>query len=273
MKHVQPALAAAFAAAGGLTARPAPDFRPVSRIAPLCPCVYILHNAWSFGFKPSRQPPTATPVVHSYLHQMADKRVKCCISYNRCNDLLKEHVDVVGDHYLNDDHIYIVKAYKAFFLAVSKETPRLNGVALKQAAKNLFKLSNSSATLFGTSLAASLAYVKKAGDKATTGEKLSDEVVEVYENLQQFELKMACQKFLKREPASSVKREPGVKEEQEYPQYGKRVKLEMPSTPPRGLKKSMSSPSQVAALYGGLVIIKEEEEEQKVPEDAEKEAA
>jgi hypothetical protein len=155
----------------------------------------------------------------------------------RLQDIMKEHIPEMGHKWFVLEPADIMQEYLPFFLALAKETDRVNSSSVASVAKALFGASKNEAQKFGDSMSRALAYCKKAGDKSTTGEKLPEAVRLVYISM----------KSAKLEP-QSAKMEPNVKLEKEREAYSpppgaKKVKAE------RGLHPVISSPSQVMRLY------------------------
>ena len=112
----------------------------------------------------------------------AMNRLKSAISHSTLKELMKQHIGEVTDEWMeaSSDHIFTIKLYKDFFVAVGHWTARLNSVAIAQVAESQWKLGKQKARLFGTAKESAFSYVKKAGDKATSGTKFSAEVKELY---------------------------------------------------------------------------------------------
>ena len=180
-------------------------------------------------------------------------RVKQTIALEDLRDLGKRSLkEPNSTHYLCEDMCVVVATHHAFFLAVAPHTKRLNPSSVGLMGKELFQLSTREAQQFGESLSRAYSYCQTAGAKAKTGEKLTKEVYSVY--------MASCGKEVKDEIKTEAKRElksePGVARTSfkgaklEPSTLG--CKLEPSSPPPnKSLKRCLSSPSQIAALYGG----------------------
>ena len=137
-------------------------------------------------------------------------------------------------HYLCEDLAVVVASHFDFLVAAAPHTKRLNPCSLQLMIRDLWKLNARDAKLFGESLAAAYSHCMRAGAKAITGVKLTKEVLGVY--------RASCGgKDIKQE----VKQEGGA--------AVKRAIQGQPLSPPpaKSLKKCLSSPSQIRALYAG----------------------
>jgi hypothetical protein len=141
-------------------------------------------------------------------------------------------------HYLCDDLAVVVACHFDFFVAVAPITKRLNPCSLQLMIKELWQLNAREAKQFGDSLAAAYSYCMTAGSKSTTGVKLTKEVLGVYRATGGTE-------FMCVKPKQEVKQEGGA--------AVKRAIQGEPLSPPpaKSLKKCLSSPSQIRALYAG----------------------
>ena len=98
--------------------------------------------------------------------------------------MMRDQIGDITDEWMEcEDDSFTIKLYFNFFVAVAQQTSRLNGVAAGLAAENLWKLGKNKSHLFGNALEKAFSYVKKAGDKAVSGTKLTDEVRHVYRTM------------------------------------------------------------------------------------------
>ncbi len=126
------------------------------------------------------------------------------------------------DHYLNEDIVVVVQLHVPFLESVAPFTRRLNPSSVGLMMKQQFRISNREAELFGQAMQKAFGHCLNAGAKATTGQKLTKEVLAVYR------ASMGCKPvFDKRQSSDSC----------ESPR------------PIKVLKKSLSSPSKIDALY------------------------
>ncbi len=141
--------------------------------------------------------------------------------------------------YLNDDIAVVVSSHQKFLVAVAPHTKRLNAVSVALMARDVVQLGKREAQLFGDSIAHAYAHCMLVGSKARTGVKLTKEVLAVYQaSCAHGEIKQE----MKEEASSAAK----------APKRPATTKLEQSCSPPRmkSVKKCLSSPSQIAALYG-----------------------
>ena len=198
-----------------------------------------------------------TAVFNLELFKMPDKieRAKCLITFEELKKIAKTTLpsdDPNAEIYLSEDYIVILTSYKKFFLAVAEKTQRLNHIAVTRMATDRWKLNGHSAGLLGKAFATAYNTCMKVGSKATTGEKLSKTVVEIFTAAHGGSL--TC-----KEEAVSAKKELKLKQELAT------VKAETPSTGKRKLKKEDSdsscgpilSPRRLQSLYSMPVSIKE----------------
>jgi hypothetical protein len=157
------------------------------------------------------------------------------ITLETLKELGKEHLKEPNTtHYLCEDQQVVVFSHFYFLEAVASHTKRLNPCSLALMVRDLWQLNGREAKQFGESLAAAYSYCMTSGSKATTGAKLAKEVLGVY--------RASCGgKDIKQE----VKQEGGA--------AVKRAIQGEPLSPPpaKSLKKCLSSPSQIRALYAG----------------------
>ena len=169
-------------------------------------------------------------------------RSKQTISLDKLKEIGKVSLkEPSSTHYLNEDVAVVVSTSEAFFLALAPLTKRLNPSSLALMGKDLFQMSAREAQLFADSLAHAFSHCITAGGKAKTGAKLPREVQAVYV------ASLSC-----KDAAKKVKGE--VKEEPSSSSCPAVAKLERDPSPPRPakfLKKCLSSPTQIAALYAG----------------------
>ena len=195
-------------------------------------------------------------VFNLELFKMPDKisRAKCLITFEDLKKIAKTTLpsdDPNAEIYLSEDYTVVLSNYKKFFLAVAEKTHRLNPVAVTKMATDRWKMGGHTAGLLGKAFGNAYNTCMKAGNKATTGEKLSKCVVEIYNAAHGGS--MTC-----KEEAVAAKKEPKLKKEPI-------VKAETPSTGKRKLKKEDSdsscgpilSPRRLQSLYSMPVSIKE----------------
>jgi hypothetical protein len=153
------------------------------------------------------------------------------ISYEKLKEFGKTYLkEPVPNQYLNEDVVVVVQSHVSFLVAVAPFTKRLNPSSVGRMVKEQYKMSNLEADYFGNSMCKAFGYCMKAGAKAITGSKLSKEVLAVYK------ASLGCapsaDSYVKRRSSDF-----GLSQECESP---KRTKV---------LKKHISSPSQIDALY------------------------
>ena len=133
------------------------------------------------------------------------------------------------EFYLSEDVEVVIEAHLPFLKALAEMTNRLNPGAMARVGRELFQLGKVEANHWGQALSLAFRHCISANRKSITGEKLSPAVKEVAPESSNF----------KQEPRSPVKKEtPGG----------------------RGVKRCLSSPSQIAALYSGRATVKTEPE-------------
>ena len=144
--------------------------------------------------------------------------------------------------YNNEDINVVVSGHAAFLTALASHTQRLNPTSMTLVAKELFKLPNREGQQYGEALAKALSHCIKAGSKATTGEKLSPDVMAV------FNASCKAGDKLKVKPELPVKRSLQFK-----PESLELMKQELssPPRPTKSLKVCLSSPNEIAKLYSG----------------------
>ena len=181
-------------------------------------------------------------------------RSKSTISHGKLKELMKEHIGEPTDDSMEvTDHIFTTKLYLDFFVALGKETARLNSMAAALSAESQWKLGKHKAHLFGTALENAFSYAKRAGDKALDGSKLSSAITGKWPGV-------------KLEP-SPLQVEPSlsVKGEQRTPVKGERGKLKFEpvvkaelcqvkqelaeSTAQQSGPRCLTSPARILQLY------------------------
>ena len=110
-------------------------------------------------------------------------KAKQMISYEKLVQIGKTELkqEPNPDLYCHDDMNVVVSSYQKFFEKVAPHTKRLNPVSLANMARELFKMSNREASLFGTSMAQAYSHCMLVGGKAKTGEKLAKSVWAVWQ--------------------------------------------------------------------------------------------
>ena len=138
----------------------------------LC-CAQVLQPLSSLQHFPSSLPFAMAP--------KDTKRAKQTVSLEvLCQAAKKTLEEPNVTHYCSEDITVVVTTHKAFLLELAPITKRLNPASVSLAAKDVFKLSQREANLFGASLASAFSHCMLAGSKAVTGVKLHKDVVEVY---------------------------------------------------------------------------------------------
>jgi hypothetical protein len=173
-----------------------------------------------------------------------DSRSKETIPVNLLLLLAKEKLKQPNsDHYLHEDLQVVIAMHVDFLEAVAGHTPRINACSVALVARDLFQMGKNESHQFGSALASAFSVCMRSGSKAKTGEKLSKEVVRVWEasaasggkNSVKKESKKEAK--LKQEPAATLKRE----------------RASSPPRPSKSLKVCLSSPSQIRQLYAGTL--------------------
>ena len=170
------------------------------------------------------------PTTRSY------ERSQCTLEFGQLEEMMKINIPSPGNKYLILEPVELVKEYKLFFASAAACTTRLNAGAVSKCAVSLFAMSNHEASMFGQSLAKAFSAMKAAGDKASTGAKLTGDVKDVYSSLKT----KASIKF----EATPVK-----KEQRQL----KKMKLE-PGSP-----IIIWSPSKVLNMYKAPPAVKQEQ--------------
>lgn len=166
-------------------------------------------------------------------------RSKQSVSLEDLQELGKTHLSEPNSRlYNNDDLNVVVSGHVTFLRALALRTQRLNPVSMRLAAKELFKMSNREAQQYAEGLCRAFSYCISAGSKATTGEKLSKDVVAVFNASQKSDHKARSLT-----PEQKVKQE--VVKQEVKKEHGS------PPRPTKSLKKCLSSPSEIAKLYMG----------------------
>ena len=171
---------------------------------------------------------------------MAIKRASETITLEKLKEIGKATLkEPNSDHYKHDDPVVVADTHKEFLIAVAPFTVRLNGNSLALMVKALWQLNARESQQFGEALSYAYSHCIRAGAKATTGEKLAKVVVAVYNAAKSKPLEHF-----------DTKKEPGVGPVKRQLSGAVACKQEY-SPPPKSLKRCLSSPSQIAALYGG----------------------
>ena len=114
------------------------------------------------------------------LCKMASSRVKCTLSVEQCELLLKGHVAFLDDQiYKNEDLAVVVKHYLQFLCACAQYTLRLSSKVVQQAAVSIFGIPLTGAKMFAEAMVQALQYCMIKGKCASSGKKLSDSVKSV----------------------------------------------------------------------------------------------
>ena len=164
-------------------------------------------------------------------------KAKQMISYEKLVQIgRKELKEPNQDLYCHDDLNVVVTSHEKFFQRVAPHTKRLNPVSLANMARELFKMSNREASLFGTSMAQAYSHCMLVGGKAKTGEKLAKSVWSVW---QASEASAASHAETASSSADPLKTESSAFS---------------PERPAKAIKKCLSSPSQIMALYTGVKV-------------------
>ena len=163
---------------------------------------------------------------------MATERrpAKQTISYEKLKEFGKTYLKMpVPNQYLNEDIVVVVQSHVSFLVAVAGFTTRLNPSSVSRMVREQYQMGVDAET-FGNIMSRAFGHCMKAGSKAITGQKLSTEVMAVYK------ASLACgaaDSYVKR-PSSDF----GLSQEcQSSPKITKSI------------KKSLSSPSGIDALY------------------------
>ena len=164
-------------------------------------------------------------------------KAKQMISYAKLVQIGKTELNEPNpDLYCHDDMNVVVSSYQKFFEKVVPHTKRLNPVSLANMARELFKMSNREASLFGTSMAHAYSHCMLVGGKAKTGEKLTKAVWAVWR---------ASEASESHAETASSSADPLKTESSVF----------SPEGPAKAIKKCLSSPSQIMALYTGHVKV------------------
>ena len=128
---------------------------------------------------------------------MASSRVKCTLSVEQCELLLKGHVASLDDQiYKNEDQEVVVKQYLQFLCACAQYTLRLNSKVVQQAAVSIFGIPPTGAKMFAEAMVQALQYCKIKGKCASSGKKLSDSVKSVVLSFRGADCLVAVQRAL-----------------------------------------------------------------------------
>ena len=162
-------------------------------------------------------------------------KAKQMISYEKLVQIGKiELQEPNPDLYCHDDMNVVVSSHQKFFEKVAPHTKRLNPVSLANMARELFKMANREASLFGTSMAQAYSHCMLVGGKAKTGEKLAKSVWAVWR---------ASEASESHAETANSSADP-LKTESAF----------SPERPAKAIKKCLSSPSQIMALYTGVKV-------------------
>ena len=164
-------------------------------------------------------------------------KAKQMISYEKLFQIGKRELKEPNqDLYCHDDVNVVVTSHAIFFEKVAPHTKRLNPVSLANMARELFKMSGREASLFGTSMAHAYSHCMLAGGKTKTGEKLAKSVWAVWQ---------ANEASESHAETASSSADPLKTESSAF----------SPERPAKAIKKCLSSPSQIMALYTGHVKV------------------
>ena len=181
-------------------------------------------------------------------------KAKQTISLEPFTELAKAHLaEPNAAVYNSDDIVTVVSCHKAFLVALAPLTQRLNPSSMGLAAKEVFKLARREEEQYASALPKAFAHCMSAGSKATTGQKLQKDVLDVWNASLKANAAPSPKTGIKAEPkrqsaaaassSSSLKRE--VKEEP--PEAARSSK---------SLKICLSSPSKIQKLYSGSSVVK-----------------
>ena len=163
-------------------------------------------------------------------------KAKQMISYEKLFQIGKRELKEPNqDLYCHDDLNVVVTSHEKFFQRVAPHTKRLNPVSLANMARELFKMSGREASLFGTSMAHAYSHCMLVGGKAKTGEKLTKAVWAVWR---------ASEASESHAETASSSADPLKTESSAF----------SPERPAKAIKKCLSSPSQIMALYTGVKV-------------------
>jgi hypothetical protein len=154
------------------------------------------------------------------------------ISYEKLIEFGKTYLkEPVHQQYINEDVVVVVRSHVSFLEAVAPLTKRLNPSSVARMVKEQYKMSHLEANYFGNAMCQAFGYCMKAGGKATTGTKLAKEVLAVYKA--SLDRAPSADSYVKRRSSNF-----GLSSQEcESPKRAK------------ALKKHISSPSQIDALY------------------------
>ena len=158
------------------------------------------------------------------------------ISYEDLREFGKNYLkEPATQQYMNQDVVVVVQSHVSFLEAVAPFTKRLNPSSVARMVKEQYKMSPIEANMFGHAMCVAFSYCMKAGGKATNGTKLAKEVLAVYmASLDRATSADGPPPYLKRRSSSF-----GLSSHE----------CESPKRAKFALKKSISSPSQIDALY------------------------
>ena len=171
-------------------------------------------------------------------------RAKEAIPLPDLEELGKAHLPLPSQlAYQHEDVNVVVQCHLDFFCAAAQKTRRLNPLSITAVARKLFGdrfSTQRESVLYGQGLAQAFMHCMKAGNKATTGEKLSASVLKVWKAAQDPASSIKAERKTKAEPASSIKSDPALKSE-----------------PFLKTEKACLSPSKIMALYTGSAAVKD----------------
>ena len=163
------------------------------------------------------------------------------ISYEDLKEFGKIYLkEPATNQYLNPDVVVIVKSHVSFLEAVAPFTKRLNPSSVERMVKEQFQMNKLEGNMFGNALCNAFAHCMKAGGKATNGTRLAKEVLAVYK-ASLGRATAAGKSSIDGQPPYLKRRSSSFGLSSQEWESPKRAKL--------ALKKSLSSPSQIDALY------------------------
>ena len=156
------------------------------------------------------------------------------IAYENLKEFGKTCLKEPATHqYMSQDVVVVVRSHVSFLEAVAPFTKRLNASSVGRMVKEQYQMSQLEANMFGAAMSQAFSHCMRAGGKATDGTKLAKEVVAVYK-ASWGEGAQSADGYGKKRSSSSF----GFSSQE----------CESPKRT-RGLKKHLSSPSQIDALY------------------------
>ena len=182
-----------------------------------------------------------------------EQRKKETISLDLLGELAKQKLKQPNcDHYMHEDLLVVIAQHVDFLEAVAQHTKRINPCSVALVGRDVFQLGKHESHQFGSALSSAFSHCIRSGSKATSGQKLSEEVVRVWVaslgaggddklkvkvKREAMVKKEAVQEGLKQEPAASLKRE----------------RPSSSARPSKSLKVCLSSPSKIMKLYAGTL--------------------